>query len=219
MSQESPNPGPGGAKTAGAAVVGLILMVGGFYASNGLHAEPSMFPQLKTALDTLESQGIPFDPFKTVSVIGTFLLLFPVINSFFIKPLGDAIHSRTSELENTFSEAEGLRTEMTKMRADYEAQLAKTEAEAREKIQAQIKEAQDLRHSLIAEANAAKDQMVAKAQEEIQREKDRVMNEVRLEVVNLTLAATSKIVGENVTDDRNRKLVQEFIEKAEVPVH
>ena len=42
------------------------------------------------------------------------------------------------------------------------------------------------------------------------------MNELRLEVVNLTLAATEKLLGENMDSDKNRRLVQDFIDKVEV---
>jgi len=169
--------------------------------------------------DTMAEQGIPLDLGKTIAVIGVFLILFPVINLFFIKPLVDAIAARSAELERTFAEAEELRNEIRSLKSDYEAQLSRTEAEAREKIQAQVREAQSLRTSLMAEAQTVKEQMISQAQEEIAREKDRVVNELRIEVVNLALGATEKLLGENVDDARNRKLVEEFIDKAEVPAH
>ena len=189
-------------------ILGLGLMFGGMYVSKNIKIP---------MLEDLAKQGIPIDPGKTVAVIGVFLILFPVIRLFFFDPLHDAIQARTQELERTFAEAEALRSEMTRMKTEYEANLNRTELEAREKIQAQVREAQALKQSLMAEANQVKDQMIAQAQEEIARERDRVMNELRIEVVNLTLGATERILGENVSDARNRQLVQEFIEKAEVP--
>ena len=92
-----------------------------------------------------------------------------MVNFFFIKPLAEAISHRTTELEKTFGEAEDLRAEMGKMKTEYEARLAATEAEAREKIQAQIKEAQTLRQTLMGEAAAKADEFLKKAQEEILR--------------------------------------------------
>ncbi|HVL38306.1 MAG TPA: hypothetical protein VM328_02840, partial [Fimbriimonadaceae bacterium] len=70
---------------------------------------------------------------------------------------------------------------------------------------------------LMAEANAKADALVKRAEEEIEQQKNRALTEMRLEVVNLTLAATEKILGENIDNDRNRRLVQEFIDKVEVP--
>jgi F-type H+-transporting ATPase subunit b len=166
--------------------------------------------------ETLAKQGVPLDLGKTLAVFGVFLILFPLINSFFIKPLNEAIEDRTKSLEATFSEAETLRSEMAALRADYEKRIATTEAEARAQIQAQIKEAQNLRQTLMSEASAKADELVSRAQQEIEAEKAKVIVELRTSVVDLALAAAEKVVGENMDNDRNRRMVQEFIEKVEV---
>lgn len=203
---------PSGSKTLAGIVIGALLMVGGMY----LSVNQKNFSFLAWQ-ESLAHQGIPLDLGKTISIFGVFLILFPVIKLFFIQPLADAISERTNALESTFSEAEDLRQEMTKMKSDYEQRLAATEAEARAQIQAQIKEAQDLRQTLMSEASSKADEMVKKAQQEIESEKQKVLGQLRAEVVNLTLAASEKILGENMDSDKNRKLVTEFIEKVEVP--
>lgn len=189
-------------------IIGLVLMFGGFYVSKNV---PIQF------FKDLEEKGIALDPGKTIAVIGVLLILLPVVNTFYLKPLTQAIEERNKALETTFSDAENLRAEMAKMRSDYEAQLTRTEQETREKIQAQVKEAQQMRQQMLNEAATLKEEMVQKAHEEIAREKDKVMNEVRLQVVGLTLGATEKLIGDNLDSDKNRKLIEEFIEKAEVP--
>ena len=42
------------------------------------------------------------------------------------------------------------------------------------------------------------------------------MKDLRLQVVDLTLAAAEKVIGENMNDERNRRLVTDFIDKVEV---
>jgi F-type H+-transporting ATPase subunit b len=198
----------GGSTTLVGIVAGTLMMVGGMYGYKNI---PLTFQ------DGLAAQGLPLNLWKTLAYIGVFLILFPVIKSFFIDPLRNAIQERTSYLEKTFSEAEELRADMAKMKAEYEKRISDTEADAREKIQAQVREAQDLRTTLMADAAKAKETLVAQAQEEIAREKDNVLSALRVEVVNLTMGATEKLLGESVDDARNRKLVEEFIAKAEVP--
>ncbi len=155
---------------------------------------------------------------RTVLVqMGALSFMFPVVNKYFLAPLREAMDERTRDLEHTYTEAEKLRADMGALKSDYEARLAAAEASAREQIQVQIREAQDLRKTLMAEASAKADELVVKAREEIEIEKHKVMSEVRLHVVNLTLGATERILGENVSNDTNRRLVQEFIDKVEVP--
>jgi F-type H+-transporting ATPase subunit b len=161
-------------------------------------------------------QPITIEFGKTIGSIGVFIALFPVIESFFVKPLTAAIDERNTNLETTFSEVETLRNEMTTMKGDYEKRIATTEAEAREKINAQIKEAQSLRQSLMAEAAAKSDALVKQAQEEIASEKAKVLGELRTHVTDLSLTAAEKVVGANMDTAANRKLIADFIADLEV---
>ena len=160
--------------------------------------------------------GIPLNLGKTVAMIGILLILFPIVRMFYTEPLAQAIQERNTHLENTFSEAENLRTEMTQLRTDYERRLNETEARARDQIQSQIKEAQNLRQQLMSEATERADEMVRRAQEEIAAERDKLIADLRTHVGDLTLAAAERVIGENMTTERNRKLVEDFIEKVEV---
>lgn len=192
-------------------IVGIALMFGGMYLSVN---EP--IAAIADLEHDLELQGILIDIGKTVAVIGVFLILFPVIKSFFVKPLEDAIHERNSELEKTFTEAEQLRADMTQMKSDYERRIGETEANAREQIQAQIKEAQELRKTLNAEAQAQADEYKQRAIAEIEAEKQRALTDLRVNVTNLSLQATERLLGENMDNDKNRRLIDEFLSKVEV---
>lgn len=160
--------------------------------------------------------GLALNLSHTAAMIGMMLVLFPVVKQFYVQPLQEAIQDRNSRLESTFTEAEELKGQMAKMKTDYEARLVATEAQAREQIQAQIREAQQIRTQLMAEASVKADDMLRKAQQEIESERNRTLSELRLHVVDLTMLATEKLLGENIDSDRNRKLVEEYIDKVEV---
>jgi len=160
--------------------------------------------------------GLQLDFGKTITNIGVFLLFIPVINIYFSTPLKEAMDARNQELETTFSDAEQLRTQMQTLKADYEARLVKTEAEARDQIQSQIKEAQNLRQQLMSEATQKADAMVKQAQLEIDQEKQNAISAIRTHVVDLSLAAAEKVIGENMDTEKNRRLVAEFIDTVEV---
>lgn len=200
----------GGWPTGAKVVIGLIVAVIGFAFSKNVHL--GFYDYLKTNI------GLDLDLGKTVSVMGVVYMLAPVLNTFYYQPLKNAINDRHSELESTFSEAETLRNDMASMKREYEARLKETEENARQQIQDEIRKAQDMRQSLMAEASSKADEMVRKASEEIAAERERVIGELRIQTVNLALGAAGQLLASNVDNDKNRKLVEEFIEKAEVPV-
>jgi len=160
--------------------------------------------------------GLDLDFSKVLVNIGIFLVFIQVLNSFFYTPLKEAMDERNGQLEKTFSEAEELRDNMHTMRDDYEQRLTATEAAARSQIEAQIKEAQNLRQTLTSEATARADDLVRRAEQEIDAEKSRAVTELRLHIVDLTLAATEKVLGQTVDAAINKRLVNEFIDKVEV---
>jgi F-type H+-transporting ATPase subunit b len=43
-----------------------------------------------------------------------------------------------------------------------------------------------------------------------------VLTQLRIDVANLTLQATEKIIGENLDNEKNRKIVDDFISEIEV---
>ena len=190
-------------------IAGVIFIGIGIALTLTIHGIPDQPGHLKPG-------GIDFDPGKTFGSIGMFLILFPVIQSFFIKPLADAIEERNTNLESTFSEVESMRSEMSSMKSEYEKKLATTEADAREKINAQIKEAQTLRQNLMAEAASKSDALIKQAQDEIAGEKAKAVREIQVHVTDLALAAAEKVVGKNMDSELNRKLVGDFIKDLEV---
>lgn len=163
-----------------------------------------------------EFSGLEYDLGLSIATIGVFLVLFGVINTFYFVPLREAIANRNEELVQTFSEAESLRAEMGKMKTDYESRLASTEANAREQIQSNIKEAQTLRQNLMAEASAKSEAMIKQAQDEIEANKAKVLTDLRVHVTDMALLAAEKVIGENMDNDRNRKLIDDLLTRAEV---
>jgi len=57
--------------------------------------------------------------------------------------------------------------------------------------------------------------MRVRATAEIEAEKTRAIADLRGEVADLALAAAGRVVGETMSDDRSRRLVQEFLTTAD----
>jgi F-type H+-transporting ATPase subunit b len=208
-------------------IIGAVLMVGGVMLDKALrpaheageaaHASGEHVAQWNNEfLNKLDGMGLPLNPGITVATIGVLLITFPLIKYFYTGPLKTALDERNHNLESTFAEVEALRSEMTSMKSDYEKRIATTETEAREKINAQIKEAQVLRQSLMAEATEKSDAMIKQAQEEIAGEKAKALSQIRVHVTDLALSAAEKVVNKNLDNDLNRKLIADFISDLEV---
>jgi F-type H+-transporting ATPase subunit b len=185
-------------------ILGVILIVVGVAIQTQPWTRPEMF------------KGLDLDFSKVVVNAGVFLIFVQVLNIYFYAPLKEAMDERNGQLEKTFTEAEELRDSMTALKSNYERRLADTESQARAQIESQIKEAQSLRQTLVSEAAAKADDLVRQATAEIEAEKIKAITDIRLHVVDLTLSATEKILGQTVDAEINKRLVAEFIDRVEV---
>ena len=63
----------------------------------------------------------------------------------------------------------------------------------------------------MASTKAEQDELLARARREIAAERDRAIGELRSEAVDLSLAAASKLVGERLDSEADRKLVTSYL--------
>src|SRR5690349_13905010 len=123
------------------------------------------------------------------------ILLVWLLKRFAFQPVLSHLDQRSADVRATYDKLEADRHAMETARAEYERRLADIEAEARERIQAAVKEAQQLREQMLSDARGQGEALVRHAQEEIVREKQKALVELRTEVVELAVGAAGKILG------------------------
>lgn len=160
-------------------------------------------------MNFLEQLGITL-PLLATQVVG-FLILLWLLNRFAFNPLFGILDERRASIQATYDQMDADREAMQRTRDEYEQRLHGIEAEAREKIQAAVKEAQALRDNLVSDAQQQAAAILEQGRSESERERQKAFLEMRHQVVALAVAAASKVVGESLTSERNTKLVDDFI--------
>jgi F-type H+-transporting ATPase subunit b len=156
-------------------------------------------------------QNLNVDPkLILVNIIG-FVILLVVAKKIVFDPIGKVVTERGSDINGQYGRLESAQREMETLKADYEARLAAVEAEAREKIQSAIKEAQSARDQILLDANLKSHDIVSKAEAEAERAKEQAMTELRMRIVDIAVGTTRRIIGESLSADRQATLVDEYI--------
>ena len=150
-------------------------------------------------------------PALIITQIVGFLILLWVLNRFVFKPIFAVLDERQKAIQDTYDQMDEDRRRMEETRRQYEERLANIEAEARERIQAAVKEAQALRDDLIADARQNAEAITVSARNEAERERQKAFLEMRQQVVALAVAAAGKVVGDSLDSPRHTKLVDDFI--------
>ncbi len=157
----------------------------------------------------LEALGIDWHLILT-QFIGFVILLF-LLNRFVFKRVFGILDERQQNIKQVYDQLDEDRRAMESTRKQYEQRLAGIEADAREKIQAAVKEAQALRDNLVADAERQAESIVVQGRSENERERQAAFLEMRQQIVSLAMTAAGKVVGESLTDARQAKMVDDFI--------
>ena len=145
-----------------------------------------------------------------VNIIG-FVILLVVAKKMVFDPIGKVVTERDSDISGQYDRLESAQREMEALKSDYETRLTAIEAEAREKIQTAIKEAQAARDQILSDANQKSHEIVSKAEAEAERAKEQAMTDLRMRIVDIAVGTTRRIIGESLSADRQTALVDEYI--------
>ncbi len=157
-------------------------------------------------LDTLNVQPGAI----AINVVG-FLLLLLVAYKLVFKPISTVLTERQADISTTYDKIDSDRRQMEALREDYEKRLSGIEAEAREKIQSAIREAQAARDQIITDATGRSRELVSRAEREAEQERREAMVTLKKQIVDIALGATAKIIGDGLDETRQRQLIDNFI--------
>jgi F-type H+-transporting ATPase subunit b len=145
-----------------------------------------------------------------------FILFFIIIWSFAFKPVSKMLADRKSRIAEGLKDAEQARSDRENAEAERVATLGEARREANDIMTRAQKVAQETRDADIAATREELERLRVRAAAEIEAEKTRAIADVRAEVADLALLAAGKVVGETMTDERQRRLVEEFLRTSAV---
>lgn len=157
--------------------------------------------------------ALHIEPNIMAAQVTGFVLLWILLARYLFKPMLALLQTRENEIKGTYDKADAELAAAEQLKVDLDARLAGIEAEARTRIQAAIKEAQVAKDDMLAEAKTRVDGILKRGEEDLAREREKILAEIRGQTVDLSIAAASKIIGESLDEARQRKLVNDFIDQ------
>jgi F-type H+-transporting ATPase subunit b len=101
------------------------------------------------------------------------------------------------------------------MEQEFEQRMAEARKEGQEIIAQATQMSETARQDILETAREEARAQIEKAKEEIARERELAMAELREQVADLSLSISEKVIGETLDDERQRQLVTEFLKQTE----
>jgi F-type H+-transporting ATPase subunit b len=160
---------------------------------------------------TAEEAKFQINLFWVIVSAANFVLFFAILWTFALKPVSKMLSDRTARIEQGLKDAEQARRDRESAEAERVATLTEARREANEIMVRSQKVAQETRDADIAATREELERMRSRATAEIEAEKVRAIADVRAQVADLALLAAGRVVGETMSDERQRRLVEEFL--------
>jgi F-type H+-transporting ATPase subunit b len=154
-------------------------------------------------------------PKPAEAIVGAicFLIIFIFFWKWALPKINKILDDRRDQIVGEMERAEQQRREADKLLEDYRAQLAGARDDANRVIEEARKTAEQLRIDLSAKAEKDAQALVARAQEEIRAERDRVFQELKATVGAMSVELAGRVVGESLDAKRHEQLVDQYIDQ------
>jgi F-type H+-transporting ATPase subunit b len=163
-----------------------------------------------------ETGGLTVNLFWILVAAANFAVFFMIAWKVVIEPLGERLQERRERIEQGLKDADAARRDRESAADQRQVVLNEARREASEIVQRAQKVADESREQGLAETRAEIERVRERAVAEIDAERKRALADVRVQVAELALAAASKVVGETMTDEREKRLVNEFLTQVSV---
>jgi F-type H+-transporting ATPase subunit b len=146
-----------------------------------------------------------------LAMILNFAILLLLLTKFAWNPLLKILAERQARISGQIEAADQERISAEKLRAEYQQQMHNAKSDAQAIVDKALKLADTTKDDIIASAREEHARLLENAQEKIARERQQALEDIRGEVVTISVAAAAKIIGQSVDEKINAKLVDDFI--------
>jgi F-type H+-transporting ATPase subunit b len=155
--------------------------------------------------------------FQVIIAAANFVIFIAIIWKFAFTPISKMLGDRKDRIEQGLKDAEQARLDRENAEAGRIAALQEARREANDILTRAQKVAEESRERDLAATREELERLRVRASAELESEKQRAIADLRAEVADLALQAAGKVIGETMTDDRQRRLVQEFLAETGAP--
>jgi len=166
-----------------------------------------------------EGGGLTVNVFWVIVAAANFAVFFLLAWRIVIEPLGGRLQERRERIEQGLMDADAARRDREAAADQRQGILNEARHEASDIVQRAQKVSDETREKGVADTQAEIERMRERAVADIDTERKRALADVRAQVADLALLAAGKVVGETMSDAREKRLVDEFLTQvsAEAP--
>lgn len=139
------------------------------------------------------------------------IIILAFMKAFAYEPILRVLEERQARIAKGLEDAR--QAAIARDNADAEAKkiLDAARAEAAKERQKAAEQAEETRKGIVKQAETEAEEILAEARSDAEEERNRILAELRSQVVSIAIAATNKLVQESLDEDRQRALISDYL--------
>jgi F-type H+-transporting ATPase subunit b len=150
-------------------------------------------------------------PGLMIWTIVCFLIVLFVLKKYAFGPIQQMIDARREQIARSIEEADNARAEARQLLEEHRALMQEARGDAEQILAEARKTREAMETRMREETEAERQRRLEETRREIAAETQRALEQIRNEVADLTLEATSIVVGQKLDSDRDRELISQAI--------
>jgi F-type H+-transporting ATPase subunit b len=144
-----------------------------------------------------------------------FLILLFLLRVFAWKKVLGMLDKRKNFIASELRSIEESRADIEKIKSDYDTRLASIDQTANQKIHDASVKSKIIMEEARKEAHIQAQEIIDSAKSSIKLELAKAKDELKNEIIDITIKATENLIQEKLTEEGDKKIVKDFIEGIE----
>ena len=140
-----------------------------------------------------------------------FIGLLVLLRKFAFGPILAAVNAREQALTDAMAAAERDRNDAARLLAEQKAAIEAARNEAQRYIAEGRATAESMRSEMLEVTRQQQAELLERARKEIESEKEKAIDALRREAVDLALAGAGKLIGQRLDSTADRTLVEQYL--------
>ena len=143
------------------------------------------------------------------------VILLVVLYFVAYKPVMRMLDERSKRVKDSMEQADAIKEQAAQVEEEVKKQLDIASKEGQKRIEQAVQAGEGIKEKAKQSARQEAETLITRARNEIQRERDGAISELRKEVADLTIAAAEKVIDRSLDKKAHRELIEKVLEESD----
>ncbi len=149
-----------------------------------------------------------------IAFIINFAILFVLLGKFLYKPVLKMLDERAKKIKESMEWAEATKKEYEQAKAEVQRQIEKGRQEGQTIVAQAVQAGERLKGESREEAAKQAQTIIDRTKAELATERDQLVQRLRKEFVDISIAAAEKVIKETLDKEKHKKLIEETLQQS-----